>query len=135
MNITKDVILDLLPLFYSDECSKDTKLLIEEFFKTNPEFEKQAKRIHNPFPATIPQSLKSDDELKVLSRTRALLRWRSYVMAAAIFCSLVPFSFLYTQGKIYWLFAEAPGSATVYGILGILFWGVYVVMKLKSKDL
>ena len=135
MNITKEVILDLLPLYYSDECSKDTKLLVEEFFKTNPEFERQAKRMQNPFPGPIPQSLKKEDELRALSRTRSWLRWRSYVMAAAIFCSLVPFSFLYTHGRIYWLFAEAPGSATIYGILGILFWGVYVIMKLKSKDL
>ena len=40
MNITKDVVMDLLPLYLSDEASPDTKELIEEFERQNPEFQR-----------------------------------------------------------------------------------------------
>ena len=55
MNINKDVITDLLPLYFSEECSAGTKQLVEEYFESNPDFEKWAKRLNkNPLPKDIP---------------------------------------------------------------------------------
>ena len=36
MNVTKDVILDLLPLYYSDEASPDTRILVERHLADDP---------------------------------------------------------------------------------------------------
>jgi len=135
MNVTKEVITDLLPAYYADECSVDTKLLVEEFFKANPEFERQAKKLQAPFPGAIPRGLTKEDEMRSLGKTRRLLRMRSSIMGFAIFCSLAPFSFLYTQGKFYWLFSESPTSAIIYGSLGVVLWIAYAVMKRKTSDL
>jgi len=135
MNVTREVITDLLPVYYAEECSKDTKLLVEEFFKANPEFERQAKGLRTPFPSTIPQGLAKEDEMKLLGKTRRLLRVRSSIMGFAIFCSLAPFSFIYTQGKFYWLLSESPASAIIYGIVGIALWVSYAIMKRKTSDL
>ncbi len=135
MNVTREVITDLLPVYYAKECSNDTRLLVEEFFKANPEFERQAKNLRTPFPSSIPQGLAKEDEMKSLGKTRRLLRVRSAILGFAIFCSLAPFSFLYTQGKIYWLFSESPTSAIIYGIVGVALWVAYAVMKRKTSDL
>ncbi len=136
MNITRNIITDLLPLYYSGECSEDTKLLVEKYLQNNPDFRQQANLLsQNPFPDRIPPNLNTDDEMKSLVRTRRLLRIRSYVMASAIFCSLAPFSFFSTEEKFYWLFSYSPTSALIYGILGICLWATYWVVKRKTHNL
>ena len=37
MNVTREVILDLLPVYLSGEASPDTRSLIEEYMKQDPE--------------------------------------------------------------------------------------------------
>jgi hypothetical protein len=56
-------------------------------------------------------------------------------MGLAIFFSLVPFSFLATGERIYWLFRESPASALMYGVIGIGLWGVYFGMRSRSRIL
>jgi hypothetical protein len=136
MNITKNIITDLLPLYYSEECSDDTKLLVEEFLQKNPEFKQQA--IHfsqNPFPSHIPQSLNKEDEMKSLLKTRRLLKWRSYLMGFAIFFSCATFSFVYDQGNIHWIVLSSLNATLFYGTLGIGFWVAYFITRRITGDL
>ncbi|GAH31500.1 unnamed protein product, partial [marine sediment metagenome] len=44
MKITRNVILDLLPLYLADEVSEDTRALIEKYLKTDPQLAKVAKQ-------------------------------------------------------------------------------------------
>ena len=58
MNVTHDVIIDLLPLYFSGEASEDTKILINTYFEQNPEFAEQSKTsseqiINNDIPITL----------------------------------------------------------------------------------
>lgn len=136
MNITRDVIKDLLPLYFSEECSNDTKQLVEEYLKSNPDFEKQVKQFsRNPLPNSFPQTLEKEVEMKSLLKARRLLKIRSYLMGFAIFFTLVPFSFIFIQGNFYWLLREAPASALIYAILGAGFWVGYFIVKRKGSDL
>jgi hypothetical protein len=135
MNVTREVITDLLPVYFAKECSQDTKLLVEEFFKTNPEFERQAREVSSPFPSSIPQGMGKEEAIKLLGKVRRLLRVRSYIMGFAILCSLAPFSFTCTQGKFYWLYAGSPNTAIIYGFVAIALWVSYFVIKRKTSDL
>ena len=136
MNITKNIITDLLPLYYSEECSDDTKLLVEEYLQKNPEFKQQAKHFsQNPFPSRIPQSLNKEDEMKSLVKTRRLLKWRSYLMGFAIFFSCATFSFVYDQGNIHWIVLSSLNAALFYGTLGIGFWVAYFIARRITNDL
>ena len=101
MKITADVINDLLPLYSSGECSEDTKQLVGEFLKANPNTFPPTTRTEKLFPAAVPGNLSANDELQSLARTRRRLKMRSSVMGLAIFFSVAPFSFLYTHGKFY----------------------------------
>jgi hypothetical protein len=44
MRVTREVIYDLLPAYFADEVSADTRLLVEEFFTTDAEFGRMAAR-------------------------------------------------------------------------------------------
>ena len=72
------------------------------------------------------------DEVKSLHEVRRRLRVRSWLMGVAIFFSLAPFSFLHTRGKTYWLFAESPVAAMVYGVFAIVAWIIYAIIQRRS---
>ena len=46
MNVTREVIYDLLPAYFAGEASADTRALVEEFFTTDREFGRMAARFH-----------------------------------------------------------------------------------------
>ena len=135
MKVTKDVIADLLPLYQANECSQDTKILVDEFFRDNPDFArmKSPPSAHLLRPEAAP-AIPRDIEMRAFTRTRKLLRWRSTLLALAIFFSLVPMSFLYDNGHLYWLWRESPGSAAVYFIVGLICWASYAVLRRNLKD-
>jgi hypothetical protein len=36
MNVTREVVTDLLPIYFSGEASADTKVLVEDYFAGRP---------------------------------------------------------------------------------------------------
>ena len=85
-------------------------------------------------PAAVP-SAKSLDEVRSFREARRRLRRRSWLMAFAIFFSLVPFSFVWTGGRLWWLLRDAPASAAVYAALAVVFWVIYAVELNRSRAL
>lgn len=85
MNATRDVITDLLPLYFSGEASADTRAMVEEFFKADPEFEHMARRMASSM-TVFKATLTEDDalEAQALMRTRAQVRARNISLGAAI---------------------------------------------------
>jgi hypothetical protein len=45
MNVTREVITDLLPLYFSGEASADTVALVDEFFRQDQEFAHLARKM------------------------------------------------------------------------------------------
>ena len=136
MNISKDVINDLLPLYFAEDCSADTKQLVEEYFKSNPDFEKRVKKLNqNPIPKDIVQNLGKTDEMKSLLETRRLLKARGIFMGFAIFFSLVPFSFVASDEYSFFMLLDAPLSSLFFAICSIPLWIGYFMVKRKSSDL
>jgi anti-sigma factor RsiW len=49
MKVTRDVIYDLLPAYFADELSTDSRALVEEFLATDPEFARMTERFRRLF--------------------------------------------------------------------------------------
>ena len=49
MKITREVIYDLLPGYFAEEVSDDTRALIDEFLATDPEFARMTTRFRRLF--------------------------------------------------------------------------------------
>jgi hypothetical protein len=135
MNITKDVINDLFPLYLEKECSADTRALVEEYLQHNPQHAEELRRVMiAPLPGAVPAA-KDLDEARSFREARRLVRRRSWLLAFAIFFSLAPFSFVAADGRTWWLLRDAPGSALVYATLALAAWIVYAVMRSRSNSL
>ncbi|MGC2091389.1 MAG: hypothetical protein WA638_18355, partial [Candidatus Acidiferrales bacterium] len=51
MNISREVVTDLLPVYFSGEASADTRSLVEDYFRGDPDFERVARSAATPLEA------------------------------------------------------------------------------------
>ena len=85
MEITRNVILDLLPLYLAGEVSADTRALVEEYLETDPELAKVAKQsAAMELPGDIPIPLTKEDEMEAYRKTKRLMFLGTVILAVLI---------------------------------------------------
>jgi len=122
MEVTRDIVIDLLPLYQSGEASKDTRAAIDEFLRKDPSLAQMASQD----PGTIvPATGASELERRTIARTRAAIRRRSWILGAAIWFSLLPFSFAFRDGRVtFFMLRDQPESMLLLLIATVL-WFLY----------
>lgn len=129
MNVTPEVVSDLLPIYFSGEASGDTKALVEDYFRQNPDFERIARSTAAPLEtlrAAAPVAAGSEKEKRDLESIRWGLQRRKVLFGVCLFLTLVPLSFQFSQGHISSLMVrDAPWEAAFCWSLAGLFWFVY----------
>ena len=89
MEITRNVILDLLPLYVADEASADTRTLVEEYLETDPELADMAQDwAKMGFPGDIPVPLTKEDAMEAYKEARRLVFLRTVILAITIAITL-----------------------------------------------
>ena len=82
MEITRDVILDLLPLYVADEASQDTRALVEKYLAADPELAAIADRFRNvELHNGAPVPLTEEDEMATYKEAQLSLFWRTIIIA------------------------------------------------------
>jgi len=92
MKVTRDVIVDLWPVYESGAASADTQALVDGFLKDDPEFARrlrEGEETMNTLLAAVPVMPPPDVERASLARTQLLLRLRFYFLAAAAVIGLL----------------------------------------------
>lgn len=129
MNITRQVVTDLLPVYFSGEASGDTKVLVEEYFRRDPDFERMARSAAMPLEtlrAATPIAPDLDKEKRDLECVRWGLQRRKVLFGLSLFLTLAPLSFHFTHGHIVSLMVrDAPWEAAFYWALAGLGWLLY----------
>lgn len=91
MRVTRDVILDLWPVYESGAASDDTRTLVEEFLGGDPEFARRIRAGEEKMSEVlmaVPVLPNPDAERAALGRTQLLLRLRYYFLAFACVLTL-----------------------------------------------
>jgi hypothetical protein len=139
MKITQNVVMDLLPVYLSGEASPDTKDLIEEFLRQNPEFSSVVEAQKLEFgrqhellePADAPSA---DHELQTLARTRLLMERQKWQMALALMLTAFPFSFVYGGGHfIFIIVRDQPGLAVATWFGAAILWVLYFLTRRRLR--
>ena len=82
MKITRDVILDLLPLYLAEEASADTRALVETYLETDPELASKVKEsAAAKLPKEIPVPLTKENQMEAFKETKRLLLQRTVLLA------------------------------------------------------
>lgn len=102
MEITRDVILDLLPLYLAGEASEDTRLLVEEYLGNDPKLADVASQpMTIEIADDISVSLNEEEKMDAYKEAKRLMFWRTIIVAIVI--SAVIFALL-TFAAVAWLF-------------------------------
>lgn len=133
MNIDREVIIDLIPLYLSGEASPPTKQLIEDYAKRHADIADLLSHQTGMFVPDEQLALPKELEMKSLERTKSLLRVRSGILGAAIFLSLLPFSVRGGSAGVRWLWSGAESYAVVAGVLAALAWVTYAILHRRLR--
>jgi len=82
MTVSREVILDLLPLYYSGEASPDTRTLIEEHLDHDPDLARLAKQWQDRLPASAPVPVNPDAQALAYQEAKRQIANRVITVAA-----------------------------------------------------
>jgi len=109
MEISRNVILDLLPLYIADEASPETRALVEEYLDTDPELAKIADRLSGaelldevPIPITKEHEMEAYQEAKLQQR-RYIITLVAVIAAVFLFLMAAAFAGLFLLIPRIWL--------------------------------
>jgi predicted anti-sigma-YlaC factor YlaD len=139
MNVTREVILDLLPVYLSGEASPATSSLVEEYMKQDKDLAQQIReRWAENFAKAAPSLLPPDLELKTLHRTRNILGWQRWLFGLGIFFSVMPLSseFSFSGGRLkefHFLLRDAPALFSICLSLALGCWIAYFYLRRRLR--
>lgn len=90
MDVTRDVILDLLPLYLADEVSEDSRILVSKYLEVDMEMAQLVKdRLTSGLLEDFPAPMTSDRELEVYREAKRLMFWRTVIMTGIVTIGVV----------------------------------------------
>jgi hypothetical protein len=95
MKVSREVILDLLPLYTAGEASPATCALVEEYLRQDADLRVQVQRGSVKELMAVPASeakIPADLEMRSLRRTRSLLRWQRRTYGWGLALSIISLS-------------------------------------------
>ena len=84
MAVTRDVIMDLLPLYLSDEASTDSRTLVKEHLDNDPELARVATQWKDRLPEPPPAAVNPDAQVMAYQEAKRQIANRVITLAAAI---------------------------------------------------
>jgi len=127
MNVTREVVADLLPIYFAGEASGDTKLLVEDYFRQDPDFERIARNAATPLEtlrAARPIAPSAEKEKRDLESVLWGLRRRTWLFGVSLFLTLAPLSFDFTHG-LSRMVRDVPWHAAFDWSLAAVLWFLY----------
>lgn len=128
MNVTRDVVKDLLTPYLAGDASADTRRLVEQWLRSDPELSaevEQARRDDLPAVGAPPPGI----EKTALERTRRFLNRRAVALGAAIYFSTLPLSVTFGSDGFRGFLLEEWWSRAVAIVAAVVCWGVYWRMR------
>jgi len=96
MEVTRDVILDLLPLYMAGEVSTDSRQLVEKYLQADPELARLAERTAAiNLDDDIPAPVSKEDQMEAYKEAKKIQLWKTVVEAI-----LIAFTMLVCLGMV-----------------------------------
>ena len=120
MKVTRDVILDLLPIYLADEASEDTRALVANYLEHDPQLMQLAlKAGESKIPNDIPITLTEENEMKAFKKAKRLMIQHNLFLLLAVL-----FTFLFAMGLTFIADERPIGPVVFLGVAG-LFWFLF----------
>jgi hypothetical protein len=129
-NVTRDVIVDLWPVYVSGEASKDTVVVVEAFLREDPEFARTLSQdARTPLPGVALPSLTPDHELKTLARIKRRLAGPIWLLQLAMVFTMLAFGRIVSDTS----FDVSPRNFIATAVVAACFWVAFLVRLLLGR--
>ena len=138
MNVTREVITDLLPLYVSGEASADTRALVEAWLRDDPALAREAQALAAA-PALEGTTAPAPElGLRSLQRTRSLLTRLRWALGSAMFFTgfSLTTSIRFHQGRVQsvrMLLLDYPWIFGTLLALAVASWLVYFSLRRRLR--
>jgi anti-sigma factor RsiW len=124
MNVTREIVKDLLPLYVAGEGSPDSRAAVESFLRDDRELGRLAEALREEEVSPSPRApAPAEAGRAALVRTQQLLRRRTWLTALALFFSGLPLSFVFDgTGLRFPLLRDAPLVASLSLAAAVALW-------------
>ncbi len=132
MEVTRDVVKDLLAICAAGEASSDTRALVEEWLRSDPELRRQAEqadRVRLPDVPVLPPTV----EKQALDRARRHLRWRMVLFGLAAYVSSLPFSITFGSRGYEGLLIHHWPDRIVVASIAIVLWAIFWRVSRRAR--
>ncbi|MBK8900892.1 MAG: zf-HC2 domain-containing protein [Anaerolineaceae bacterium] len=127
MNVSRDVIIDLLPLYLAGEASEDTRQLVEHFLADDPALAKLAEQAKvDNWNGEIPVPLQKEDEMKSFEKTKSLLFQQKLFLTLSVGTTLLFIAFRFDENGVEWLWINSPQLGWGIFMTAALFWTAFL---------
>jgi len=89
MTIERNVILDLLPLYFSDEASPETRALVDDHLARDPDLARLAEQWKLRLPQQPPPPVRADAEAEAYKRAQQKITNRIVIAGIGIATGLL----------------------------------------------
>jgi len=121
IEMTDDMLRDLVSLYLAKEASADTNRLVEGFLRENPALAQEVARASRLL-APSDAAPRREPDLRALHDTQRLLFRRSLGLGLGIFFTLLPFSCYGNEQGIHFIFLEGGPISVILPWLGAAGW-------------
>ena len=129
MKISRDVVVDLWPLYESGEASADTRALVDEFLEGDPAFARNLREDASAkLLAAAPVAREADHEVQALAATRRRLVKKDWPIFFAMLFSMMAFGRIVSDTS----FDVSPRPFIVTAAIALVFW-VWFFVNLARK--
>ena len=136
MKLEREVIIDLLPAYFSGEASAATRRLVEDFFREDPDFEKSARSAAGPLESlkAAPAGVDPEKEKLALERARLVTETRSSFFWLAVLNTLILFLFRIQNGKLVWvLWSGNKAAGPLFAAMAVFFWAFFLYARRRKS--
>ena len=84
MEITRDIVLDLLPLYLADELSDDSRRVVEGYLKDDPKLSRQVEDLGAMSTNDVPVPIQKEREMEAYRKVRRLMVLKTLGLAVVI---------------------------------------------------
>ena len=132
MKITRDVVVDLWPLYESGDASADTRAVGEEFLKGDPEFARVLREDGNAkLLAAAPVAREPDHEARTLAAARKRLVKKDWPLFLAMLFSMMAVGRIVSDTS----FDVSPRRFIATASVALVFWIWFFVNLVRKYSL
>ena len=134
MNVTREIVKDLLPLYVEGEVSADSRAAVEAVLREDAELARLADALRHGASAMPPAHAEPAPDRALLHRTKSALRLRTWLLALAWLFTGLPLSFVFDSGGFrFLLMRDAPVAASLCLIAAIVLWTAFALTAKRLR--